>query len=119
MGAIFLSVSLPPVWSPAASRARSTLVHRRALQRAEREYGAHSDAASLARTAFRKELHATAVYAALLVATGIGLVAQTRNSIFALTLVLIPVGISFAFAKDFLRSVRLSTERFTIERRAE
>lgn len=118
MGLVVLAVVAAGCLVATAFWARSTLVHRRAWQRAEREYGAESDAAILARTSFRKELHATALYAALLVVTGIGLVFHSRNSIFALALLLIPVGLSFAFAKDFLHSVRLSTERFTIERRA-
>ena len=118
MGPIFLSIVAAACLVAGTFWAHSTLVHHRALQRAEREYGAHSDAASLARTAFRKELHATAVYAALFVATGIGLVAQTRNSIYALTLVRVPVGLWFAFGKAVLGSVRRSGERLTIERRA-
>lgn len=98
--------------------ARSAIVHRRAWLRAMREYGPQSDAAVLARTAFRKEVHATSVYLAILAATGIGLALQTRSAIYALSLMLVPVGLSLAFSKDFLRAVRLSAERFTIERRA-
>lgn len=97
---------------------RSAAVHRRAWIRAEREYGAGSDAALLARTAFRKEVHATVVYLVLLVATGIGLALKTRNAVYALSLVLIPVGLSLAFYRDFVRAARLSNDRFTIERRA-
>ena len=97
---------------------RSTLVHRRAWLRAEREYGAQSDAAVLARTAFRKEVHATSVYVALLVAAILGLTWKPRSSVLALTLILVPVGFSLAFSRDFLRAVRLSDDRFTMERRA-
>lgn len=118
MGFVTLSVVAAACLVATTFWTRSSLVHRRAWLRAVNEYGANSDAAALARTAFRKEVHATAVYVALLVATGIGLVAKTRNSIYALSLVLVPVGLSLAFAKDFLQSVKISAERFTIERRA-
>ncbi len=118
MGTIVLSIVAAGCLVATGFWARSTLVHRRAWQRAVREYGTDSDAAVLARTAFRKELHATTMYGALFLAAGIGLAFHTRNSILALALVLIPVGLSFGFAKDFLRAARLSTERFTIERRA-
>ncbi len=118
MGFFVLSVVAAACAVAALFWTRSALVHRRAWLRAEREYGADSDAAVLARTAFRKEVHAMAVYVALLVATGIGLVLKTRSAIYALSLVLIPVGLSLAFSRDFLRAVRLSAERFTIERRA-
>ncbi len=118
MGVLILAVVAAACLVAAGFWTRSALVHRRAWQRAVDEYGARSDAAVLARSAFRKEVHATTVYVALLVATGIGLVDKTRNSIYALSLVLVPVGLSFVFARDFLQSVRISAERFTIERRA-
>ena len=97
---------------------RSTIVHHRAWDRAARQYGEDSDAATLARTAFRKELHAAVVYLALLVAIGVGLFVHNRHAILALALILIPVGLALSFSRDFLQSVRLSEDRFTIERRA-
>jgi serine phosphatase RsbU (regulator of sigma subunit) len=118
MGIVVLSVVAAACLVATTFWIRSAVAHRRAWRRAEREFGARSDAAVLARTSFRKEVHATSVYLALLVATGIGLVLKTRNAIYALSLVLIPVGLSLAFSKDFLRAIRLSAERFTIERRA-
>lgn len=98
--------------------ARSTLVHQRAWARSVRQYGEDSDAATLARTSFRKELLALTTYVVLVVATGVGLLVQSRNAVLAFGLILIPVGLSLWFSKDFLRAVRLSEDRFTIERRA-
>lgn len=118
MGFFVLSVVAVACLVAASFWTRSAFAHRRAWLRAKREYGAQSDAAALARTAFRKEVHATALYLALLVATGIGLALKTRSAVFALSLVLIPVGLSLAYSRDFLRAVRISAERFTIERRA-
>lgn len=118
MGAFVLSVVAAACAVAAVFWTRSAIVHRRAWLRAEREYGVDSDAVVLARTAFRKEVHAVAVYVALLIATGIGLILKTRSAIYALALVLIPVALSLVFSRDFLRAVRLSAERFTIERRA-
>ena len=98
--------------------ARSTLVHHRSWERAVSEYGENADATRLAHTSFRKELHATVLYAAILVACGVGMIVQTRNALWALALVLLPVALSLGFARDFLRSARLTEDRFTIERRA-
>ena len=90
MGTIVLSIVAAGCLVATGFWARSTLVHRRAWQRAVRAYGTDSDAAALARTAFRKELHATTMYGALVVAAVIGLAFHTRNSILALALVLVP-----------------------------
>lgn len=98
--------------------ARSTIVHYRAWERAASEVGAESDAAVLARTSFRKELHALTTYLALTVAVGVGVLVDDRYAPLAFALVLIPIGLALTFSRDFLRSVRLSEDRFTIERRA-
>ncbi|MBS1849272.1 MAG: serine/threonine-protein phosphatase [Actinobacteria bacterium] len=118
MGFIVLSVVTAACLVAASFWARSAVVHRRAWLRAEREFGSDSDAAALARTAFRKEVHATSLYGALVIATAVGLIFRTHQSVYGLTLILVPVGLSLAFAHDFLNAVRISAERFTIERRA-
>ncbi len=97
---------------------RSALHHRRAWQRTLAEYGHESDASVLARSSFRRELHATLVYAVLAVASVLVLIVGARSAALAFGLVLLPVGLSIGYGRDFLRAARLAEDRFTIERRA-
>lgn len=102
----------------AAVWARSTRHHQRAWERTAREFGPESDPAVLARSAFRKELHATVLYAVMVLASGLVLLVGSRSAALALALVLFPVGLSVVYGRDFLRASRLTEDRFTIERRA-
>src|SRR3954451_23965438 len=87
--------------------------------RVERQFGPEADATVLARTTFRKELHATLLYSVLFVSIGIGAFWQgTGRPPFA-ALVLIPVIVSVLYGRDFIRTSRIAEDRFTLERRAE
>jgi serine phosphatase RsbU (regulator of sigma subunit) len=99
--------------------ARSARRLLRVQRRVEGEYGPGSDPVVLARSAYRKEMHATTLYAVLAVAA-VCMAASTRPHIdVLLAVVLLPVIVSVVFAKDFTREARLSEERYTIERRAD
>jgi serine phosphatase RsbU (regulator of sigma subunit) len=101
----------------AAVWARSALRLRKVARRAELEFGRESDVATVARSAFRKDVHSTVLYAVLTVATLGGSMVESAPWLFVL--VLIPVGVSIIYGRDFVRDSRLAESRFDIERRAE
>ena len=86
--------------------------------RAEREYGRTSDAATVARSSFRKDVHSTVLYAVLALASGVGSFLRD-DTWFLFILVLIPVAVSVVFGRDFVRDSRIAEGRFELERRAE
>ena len=98
--------------------ARSALRLRKVGRRAEREFGRESDVATVARSAFRKDVHSTVLYAVLTVTSAGGAV-LADGSVWLLALVLIPVAVSVVYGRDFVRDSRLAESRFEIERRAE
>ena len=76
-------------------------------------------AASLARSAFRKEVHNTILYAVAAVIAAIGSVtggAWVRGLAF---LIAIPVGMTLIYGRRFLEEANLLEQRATLERRAE
>ncbi len=100
------------VWARSARRLQKVAA------RADQEFGRESDAATVGRSAFRKDVHSTVLYAVLALAAGGGaFIRQDSSWLFAL--VLIPVGVSIIFGRDFVRDSRLAESRFEIERRAE
>jgi serine phosphatase RsbU (regulator of sigma subunit) len=98
--------------------ARSALRLHKVEQRAEREFGRESDVATVARSAFRKDVHTTVLYAVLTLAT-IGGAFLVRGATLLFGLVLIPVVVSVIYGRDFVRDSRLAESRFEVERRAE
>ncbi|MEO6627417.1 MAG: PP2C family protein-serine/threonine phosphatase, partial [Aquihabitans sp.] len=86
--------------------------------RAQREFGRTSDAATVARSSFRKDVHSTVLYAVLALAAGAGSFLN-GNGNWLFVVVLIPVGVSIVFGRDFVRDSRLAESRFELERRAE
>lgn len=100
------------VWARSARRLQKV------ASRAEREFGRESDAATVGRSSFRKDVHSTVLYAVLAVAAGGGAFIE-RDSTALFALVLIPVGVSVIFGRDFVRDSRLAESRFELERRAE
>ena len=101
------------VWARSARRLQ------RVQKRVEGEYGPGSDPVVLARSAYRKEIHTTTLYAVLTVAAAITAATSRPHGEVLFAFVLIPVMISVISAKDFTKEARLSEERYTIERRAE
>lgn len=98
--------------------ARSALRLQKVASRAEREFGRTSDAATVARSSFRKDVHSTVLYAVLAVAAGGGAFIREDSS-WLFSLILIPVVVSVVFGRDFVRDSRLAESRFELERRAE
>lgn len=100
------------VWARSARRLQMVAA------RAEREFGRTSDAATVARSAFRKDVHSTVLYAVLAVAAGVGAFLHGDSS-WLFSLVLLPVVVSVVFGRDFVRDSRLAESRLALERRAE
>ena len=120
MGQIVLTVVSVACFFAAVLWGRSTRLHRRAWQRIDHEYGPDSDAAVLARAGFRKEMHATTLYTALRFFAAARPPSCTDHAVGCSSWsIFIPVGLSVAFGRDFLRDARLSEERSSLERRAE
>jgi serine phosphatase RsbU (regulator of sigma subunit) len=88
-------------------------------KRVENERGADADVSVLARSAFRKDLHTTCLYGALAVAAAGIVLAGERIPSLLFLLILVPVGLSVAFGRDFARETRLAEDRTTLERKAE
>ena len=103
----------------AAVWARSALRLKKVAQRAEREFGWESDVATVARSAFRKDVHTSVLYLVLAVVSMGGATLTMDHAIALFTLVLIPVLISVVYGRDFVRDSRLAESRLEIERRAE
>ena len=97
---------------------RSALRYRLSWQRIAGAYGEGADQAVLARATFRKEVHAAIVYAVLAFASGI-VAALGPEVDWLFALVLLPVGVSIVYARDFRREARLSEDRTQIEKRYE
>lgn len=101
------------VWTNSAVRLRKV------ARRAEREFGRASDVATVARSAFRKDVHAAVLYGVLAVISAALALLGTRWATLLLLLVLVPVVVSIVYGRDFVRDSRLAESRFDIERRAE
>lgn len=101
------------VWGRSAQRLQ------RVWLRIEDELGAEADATVLARSAYRKELHTVTLYAVIAVASATTAVWGSREADFFFAFVLIPVGLSVLFGRDFRREARLAEDRSLLERRAE
>ncbi|HLT17613.1 MAG TPA: PP2C family protein-serine/threonine phosphatase [Acidimicrobiales bacterium] len=91
----------------------------RVWDRVEDELGPEAEATVLARSAYRKELHTVTLYAVIAVAAAVGAVWDIEEANYFFALVLIPVGLSLLYGRDFRREARLAEDRALIERRAE
>ena len=101
------------VWGRSAQRLQ------RVWQRIEDELGPDADATVLARSAYRKELHAVTLYAALALACSVAAVWEIREAELFFLLILVPVGLTILFRRDSGREARLAEDRSLLERRAE
>jgi serine phosphatase RsbU (regulator of sigma subunit) len=100
------------VWTSSARRLRKV------ARRAERAFGRESDVATVARSSFRKDVHAAVLYAVLTVASAAG-ASMDRGASILFAVVLVPVVVSVVYGRDFARDSRLAESRFEVERRAE
>jgi serine phosphatase RsbU (regulator of sigma subunit) len=103
---------------------RSALRLRRAVQRIEQDLAAtpmagESLAADLARSELRKEVHTALLYL-LLASTEVAAGVSSHEAFrFPALLLVIPVGMSLRYGRQFLDEARSAEERFVIERRAK
>lgn len=101
------------VWGRSAQR------FQRVWERVGLELGPTADATVLARSAYRRELHAVALYAVVAVASAIASVWSEPQADVFFAFVLVPVAISLFYGRDFRREARLAEDRVLLERRAE
>ena len=98
---------------------RSARYLQKIYQRAEAEFGPDNGATVIARSAFRKEIHATGLYAVLAVASLAVALTDRRSADLLYAFVLVPVVVSFFYGRDFVREARIAEQRAMLERRAE
>jgi serine phosphatase RsbU (regulator of sigma subunit) len=98
---------------------RSTQRLQRVWQRVEDELGPDADATVLARSAYHKELHTVTLYSVLAVAMAVSAATDATEAQVFFAFVLVPVGLSVLFGRDFRREARLAEDRSLLERRAE
>jgi phosphoserine phosphatase RsbU/P len=98
---------------------RSARYLRKVELRLEQETGADSDATTLARSQFRKELHTAVLYGVLALASLPVSFSNRGEADVLYTFVLIPAVMAFWYGRDFIREARLFEGRASIERRAE
>ena len=91
----------------------------RVYRRVAAERGPESDAAVLARSAFRKDVHTTTLYAVLCGSCATLAFSRSAGTELLFGLILVPVVVSVLSARDFVREGRLADDRYDIERRAE
>ena len=98
---------------------RSARYLRKVELRVEAEFGTDNDATALARAAFRKELHTTALYVLLAIASmAVGL-SDKDSAVTLYAFIFVPIAVSIFYGRDFIRESRLFEDRAMLERRAE
>src|SRR4051794_24654143 len=95
---------------------RSARYRQKLLRRLERESG-DADVKALARSDFRKDLHTTILYSVLALDTGVAAL-YPESSALLLVLVAVPVALSLAFGRNFVKEARIEHSRSELERRA-
>lgn len=98
---------------------RSARRHQRVWQRVDEELGPDADATLLARSAYHKELHTVTLYAVVAVATAVLAVWEIAEAQLFFLFIVVPVGLSMVFGRDFRREARIAEDRALLERRAE
>jgi serine phosphatase RsbU (regulator of sigma subunit) len=98
--------------------ARSARYRLRVVRRVEASSG-DEDARVLARSDFEKDLHTTVLYAAISAGALVGAVFGRAGGAAAFLIVLVPVGATFGFSRNFARDARLAQGRAELERRAQ
>ena len=102
--------------------ARSARYRRRFLNNIEQEAseGEEDSAYRLARSEFNKEVHSTALYAALAAAAFFNAISNDPRAPVAFAVaVIIPAIISVNWARSAVRDARISRQRFFLEKKAE
>lgn len=97
---------------------RSARYRSRLYRRVEKQSG-DSDLKRIALSDFRKDLHTTILYGVLAVASLAAAVVGSPYGWMGFVLVLVPVGLSAMFGRNFIAEARLSQNRADLERRAQ
>jgi len=101
----------------AALWGRAALIRRRFLAKIDQQ-PSDPEVRMLATGALARDVHACGLYLTICVAATIGAVTQRPNALYALTLVLVPVGGTIWLSRYARRDARLSISRLELEQRA-
>ncbi|MCB1249528.1 MAG: serine/threonine-protein phosphatase [Acidimicrobiales bacterium] len=97
---------------------RSARYRAKLLARLDAESG-DDDVKRLARSDLRKDIHTTVLYAVLALSALVGAVTDSEVGALLIALVLVPVGITFVFGRNFVDDARIEFGRSELERRAQ
>ena len=101
---------------------RSALYRRKVIERVRQESvdtEVDADVMELLVSDFRKDLHTTILYAVLAVSELAVAVVDDSSASVLTALILVPVGLTFVFGRNFVRQARLEHRRSQLERRAQ
>ena len=114
LGVVALAATVAAVlWGRSARRLQ------RVWQRVDDELGPGADATLLARSGYHKELHTVTLYSVIAVATAVTAAWSREEAALFFAFILVPVGLSMIFGRDFRREARIAEDRALLERRAE
>ncbi len=102
----------------AAIWGRSARYRQKVLRRLAQVSG-DADLKALALSDFQKELHTTLLYALLAACTLVVAFVGDERKWLVYSVVMVPVGVSLAFGRNFVRDARTSLSRAELERRAQ
>lgn len=122
MNQLFLAIISTACAAAAAIWGRSAVYRRKVIQRVEKESAENdvdSDVMELFVSDFRKDLHTTILYAVLALTLLVGAVMDEPSVPLLTALILVPIGLTLVFGRDFVRQARLEHRRAQLERRAQ
>ena len=122
MNQLILAIIAMACAAAAAIWGRSAVYRRTVIQRVEQESAENdvdSDVMELLVSDFRKDLHTTILYAVLAVSELAVAIVDDSSASLLTALILVPVGLTFVFGRNFVRQARLEHRRSQLERRAQ
>jgi serine phosphatase RsbU (regulator of sigma subunit) len=122
MNQLILAIIAMACAAAAAIWGRSALYRRKVIQRVERESAENdvdSDVKELLVSDLRKDLHTTILYGVLALTVLAAAVMDDSSVPLLAAMILVPVGLTFVFGRNFVRQARLEHRRTQLERRAQ
>jgi serine phosphatase RsbU (regulator of sigma subunit) len=121
MNQLFLAIIAMACAAAAAIWGRSAVYRRKVIQRVEKESAENvdSDVMELLVSDFRKDLHTTILYGVLALTVLVAAVMDESSAPLLTALILVPIGLTFVFGRNFVRQARLEHRRTQLERRAQ
>ena len=118
MNQVVLAVVAIACGAAAVIWGRSAAYRQKIVARVDRESD-DTELAQLLRSDFRKDLHTSVLYGVLALASAAAALAGVPSVALLFALVLVPVGISLFFGRNFIAEARLEHRRTQLEKRAQ